>query len=211
MNRNLINYLTILLAAAATTALLPASAARAAEAYLLSAASQRGQTTHVRVVLNVEGHLKLAGDGKVDKLPLKVAGNLRYHERIIEVDAKNGYATRSVRQYETAEAAITIKTNPMKQTLPADHRRIAVASGAAGVTTADFLRMPVARYSSRIRELRQIGFVIQVDRIIEGLFRYTLVSSPAVPKSLPTFEPKPRQAFTPSLFPSANEPHTRTG
>lgn len=77
------------------------------------------------------------------------------------------------------------------------------ARGAAGVTTADFLRMPVARYSSRIRELRQIGFVIRLDRIAESLFRYTLISSPAVPKSLPTFEPKPREAFTPSLFPPA--------
>ncbi|MCH8922246.1 MAG: transcription termination/antitermination protein NusA [Planctomycetes bacterium] len=56
------------------------------------------------------------------------------HERIIEVDAKHGHAARSVRQYEAAEAAITIKTNLIKQTLPTHHRRIAVANGEGGVT-----------------------------------------------------------------------------
>ena len=134
MSRNLTRSLTSLLAAALLTTILPAADAQAAKSYLLRAASERGQTTRVRVVLKVEGHLKLAGEGKVEELPLKVTGNLQYYERIVEVDAKSGHATRSVRQYEGAEAAITIKTNPIRQTLPAGHRRIAVASGEGGVT-----------------------------------------------------------------------------
>ena len=59
------------------------------------------------------------------------------------------------------------RSGPTRQS-PNQRQRIVEllrARGAAGVTTADFLRMPVARYSSRIRELRQIGFVIRVDRI----------------------------------------------
>jgi hypothetical protein len=134
MNRNRINSITCLLAAAVLLSILPTTDALAAKAHLLSATSQRGQTTRVRVVLTVEGHLKLAGTGKVDELPLKVTGNLQYYERFIEVDAKGGHATRSVRQYEGAEAAITIKAKLLKQTLAADHRLIALATGKQGVT-----------------------------------------------------------------------------
>lgn len=134
MNRLFIHLLAILLIAATLTTALPAADTGAAKTYLLRAAAQRGQITNVRVVLNVEGHLKLAGEGKVDQLPLKVAGNLQYDERVVEVDAETGQVSRSLRLYERAEATITIKAKPIRQTLPADHRRIALAAGKEGIT-----------------------------------------------------------------------------
>lgn len=80
-------------------------------------------------------------------------------------------------------------------------------NGRAGLLTGDFLKMPCARYSSRLRELRQQGFVISTERITESCFKYVLVSEPVIPKALPTFQP--RQKVTaegqPSLFAGAGQ------
>ena len=61
-------------------------------------------------------------------------------------------------------------------------------NGRAGVLTGDFLRIPIARYSSRLRELRQKGYEISTERITESCFKYVLVSEPLVPKELPCFQ-----------------------
>ena len=65
-------------------------------------------------------------------------------------------------------------------------------NGKAGLLTGDFLKMPCARYSSRIRELRSQGYEISVERLTESCFKYILVSEPLVPKELPTFQPRPK-------------------
>ena len=41
-------------------------------------------------------------------------------------------------------------------------------NGKAGLLTGDFLRIPIARYSSRLRELRQQGYEISTERITES-------------------------------------------
>ncbi len=75
-------------------------------------------------------------------------------------------------------------------------------NGKAGVLTSDFLRMPVARYSSRLKELRNQGYEISTERITEGCFKYVLVSEPLTPKELPTFQPRRKQTAQehPPLF-----------
>ncbi len=65
-------------------------------------------------------------------------------------------------------------------------------NGRAGLLTGDFLRIPIARYSSRLRELRQQGYEISVERLSESCFKYVLVSEPLTPKELPTFQPCPK-------------------
>ena len=65
-------------------------------------------------------------------------------------------------------------------------------NGKAGLLTGDFLKMPCARYSSRLRELRQQGYDISTERITESCFKYVLVSEPLAPKELATFEPRPK-------------------
>ena len=65
-------------------------------------------------------------------------------------------------------------------------------NGKAGLLTGDFLAMPCARYSSRLRELRQQGYCISTERLTESCFKYVLVSEPLFPKELPTFEPRPK-------------------
>ncbi len=66
-------------------------------------------------------------------------------------------------------------------------------NGRAGVLTGDFLRIPIARYSSRLRELRQMGYQISTERFTESVFKYVLVSEPLTPKQVPTFEPRQKQ------------------
>jgi hypothetical protein len=75
-------------------------------------------------------------------------------------------------------------------------------NGKAGLLTGDFLKMPCARYSSRIAELRIQGYEILTERITESCFKYTLVSEPLTPKELPSFQPRPKATAQeqPSLF-----------
>ncbi len=75
-------------------------------------------------------------------------------------------------------------------------------NGRAGVLTGDFLRIPIARYSSRLRELRQQGYCISTERLTESVFKYVLVSESLTPKELPSFQPRPRvtDQEQPSLF-----------
>lgn len=46
------------------------------------------------------------------------------------------------------------------------------------VTGNQFLRLFIPRYSARIEELRQMGFVIETERIKASLFSYRLVYDP---------------------------------
>ena len=66
-------------------------------------------------------------------------------------------------------------------------------NGKAGVLTSDFLRIPIARYSSRLRECRQMGYVISTERITEGCFKYALIREPLTPKELPSVQPRQKQ------------------
>ncbi len=77
------------------------------------------------------------------------------------------------------------------------------ARGRFGATNVDLVALKIFRYSSRLRELRQQGFCIDTVRVSEGLYKYILRSEPDTPTPLPSFERKPREAFTPPLFPPA--------
>ena len=73
--------------------------------------------------------------------------------------------------------------------------------GPNGATNVELNRIGF-RYGGRVHELRGMGYVIRTDRLEpEGLFRFVLVEEPEHVKELPTFQPKPRDATTPSLFP----------
>src|SRR3954468_17469401 len=61
-----------------------------------------------KLLVEVEGKLKLNGDGKeVKHVPLKATGELHYFERLLPV-AKTGAATRIVRDYQSAQAKIRL-------------------------------------------------------------------------------------------------------
>jgi hypothetical protein len=52
-------------------------------------------------------------------------------------------------------------------------------AGPRGVTTNDLLLAGVgSRYSARILELREVGYVIESQRLRDGQWRYTLTHEP---------------------------------
>ncbi len=82
--------------------------------------------------------------------------------------------------------------------------------GRAGAINSDLVGIAY-RYSSRLREIRQMGFEVSNHCVREGVFKYVLVREPEVVKAFPNFQPRPVAAMTPSLFLPANGPHARTG
>lgn len=77
-------------------------------------------------------------------------------------------------------------------------------AGEKGVTNAEFIAMRIFRYSSRLRENRQEGAIIDTIQVRGGLYRYVLRSKPSVPTPLPSFQQKPREDLTPPLFASVS-------
>ncbi len=54
-------------------------------------------------------------------------------------------------------------------------------AGERGLTTAELLQAGIgSRYSARIWELREAGWVIEAHRIRDGSWRYTLLAKPGV-------------------------------
>ncbi len=82
--------------------------------------------------------------------------------------------------------------------------------GRAGAFNSDLVGIAY-RYSSRLRELRLMGFEVSTHYVREGVFKYVLEREPEVVKALPDFQPRLVAATTPSLFPPANGPQVRTG
>ena len=51
-------------------------------------------------------------------------------------------------------------------------------AGARGVTTGFFLEYRIPRFSARINELRDDGWLIETRRLSDSSHRYTLISEP---------------------------------
>lgn len=75
-------------------------------------------------------------------------------------------------------------------------------AGNRGITTGELLQAGVgSRYSARLLELRELGWVVEAKRIRDGSWRYTLLWEPdAKKKNVP--EPE----LVPSLFEPAPGP-----
>ena len=85
-------------------------------------ADEAGQVRRVRVLLEVNGQLKLNGeDGQTTRLPLAVNGELLYDERWLP-DDKQSLCRRYVRHYDTAQAELRIGDIVQQPRLADDHR-----------------------------------------------------------------------------------------
>lgn len=88
----------------------------------------------VRVVVEVEGKLKVNLDGKaVQHVPLKATAELQYVERTLAA-GKAGSGGRAVRQYEKAEAQIRLRETDLTNSLRPERRIIVVDAQAAEPT-----------------------------------------------------------------------------
>src|SRR5205085_5013525 len=96
-------------------------------------AAKAGSFRQCKVVVEVEGKLKLNADGKeVRHLPLKVQGELHYIERVLS-QAKSWTDVRLLRSYQSAEAKIHLHESDLTTELRTDRRVIAVQSSAKDV------------------------------------------------------------------------------
>ena len=93
----------------------------------LTPALATGDLFRVKVQFELDGELKLKADGKVPaKSPVQANAELIYDEKTLQVDAAGRRATGTVRQYESAKAAIEYREGAVRPQLREDRRIVAV-------------------------------------------------------------------------------------
>jgi hypothetical protein len=110
---------------------LAAALAAAAGPTKLESRARPGEVTHVELLLEVGGDLRVSEDGKVRPVPMSVVGKMQYDERIV---SRNDSETTSVRSYSTAEAVIKLDKGSLKPVLRADRQVIGVRATDAKAT-----------------------------------------------------------------------------
>ncbi len=115
-------------------------AARAAAAptgqstYTLRPDRAAGRADLVQAVLEVGGDLKLAEEGKVDRVKMNVVAKFVYDEMALEAPARFGGPVRSVRHYHRADAEIQSGEHAYKPSLREERRLIGVEVDGPDVT-----------------------------------------------------------------------------
>jgi hypothetical protein len=93
--------------------------------------TQSGNYRESKVVVEVEGKLKLNADGQdVKHLPLKVNGELHYVERVLS-QSKQWSEVRLVRSYQAAQAKIRLHESDLTSDLRPDRRLVVIESNAS--------------------------------------------------------------------------------
>ncbi len=129
----------ILVPAVVCVAAVSALAAAAPKTYTLKSARAAQAVDRVEVLLEVDGHLKVAeavgGDGsKVPPLKMNAKAALSYHEKSPAVPGTAQAVRRSVRWYDKAEATIRIGDGDVRPVLR-DERRLIAVEGTGPKTT----------------------------------------------------------------------------
>jgi len=94
--------------------------------FLLAAELAAGDTTTVKVTLEVGGEMLVNEETGTKKLPLTVAGELQYTEQLLAWSADPAHVARSLREYQTATAKIQVDDGGILRSLP-DSQRLVVA------------------------------------------------------------------------------------
>jgi len=92
----------------------------------LRAKRTAGDVDLVEAALEVGGDLKLAEDGKTERVKMSVAANFAYHERSLQVPTSAGGPSRAVRHYRKAEGLIQSGEYEYKPVLGDERRLIGV-------------------------------------------------------------------------------------
>ncbi|HEY5316092.1 MAG TPA: hypothetical protein VIK18_26425 [Pirellulales bacterium] len=91
---------------------------------LLRSSLEPGAMTHIDVLLEVGGDLKLTEAGKIKSLKMSVVGKLAYDEKRLPTQTDSAGA-RAVRHYTAAEATIKVEKGMLKPHLRADRHLVA--------------------------------------------------------------------------------------
>ncbi len=93
---------------------------------------QNETPTQTEIVFEASGSLKLAGNGKINSLPMRLDARLSYLERRLPADSVE--SSRGVRHYQKAEATLVVDGQTMTPSLSESRRTIGVEfDGAAPV------------------------------------------------------------------------------
>ena len=116
---------SLLLSVSVVTAYRVAPCYGADEArFLLAADLAENETSTVAVTLEVGGDLLVSEESGPKKLPLTVAGELRYTEQLLTWSADPAEPARSLREYETATAKIQVEKGGIERELGESQRLI---------------------------------------------------------------------------------------
>jgi hypothetical protein len=137
---------------------LPVGHSLAGDAVKLQTQCQRGDLTRVAVTLNVEGEMQVAGEGKSLKLPMHVAGALKYDEMRLD-DSASPMSRRSARCYVSAGAKIEIENHTDISSLRAERRLVLVNSGKEGIVISS-LSGPLTREELELIDMPANSLVI---------------------------------------------------
>ena len=147
----------------ASSLLLIATLASAAERTYDLRPEQDNQTVRVEVQLDVGGDVKLAEEGKTRNLKMSVAAHVIYDEKPLAVRAAGRKSGRSARHYREAKAAIKIDASGIQPTLR-DNRRLIVADEADGRVTLFSPLGPLSREELDLVDLPANSLVL--DRLL---------------------------------------------
>lgn len=91
--------------------------------------SQRavGCMDQIEAALDLSGDQKVVEDSKVQRYKTSVLANLLYHERTLELASDGKLASRSIRYYDKASAAIQVGSEAMKPALRDERRLVGVS------------------------------------------------------------------------------------
>lgn len=99
--------------------------AHAGQTFALQSKCQVGSISRIVADLEVGGNLKVAGQDKVQTLPMSVVAKLAYDEKILGLGGLSAEGRRSIRHYDQPSAVIKIDKAVLKPTLRDDRRTIA--------------------------------------------------------------------------------------
>jgi len=123
--------------------------------------TQVGSYRQTKVVVDVEGKLKLNADGKeVQHLPLKVHAELQYAERVL-AQSKQWSDVRLARSYETAQATIRLRESELKNQLRAERKLIVVESTMAQPSAVFSPLGPLTREELELVETTASGLALE--------------------------------------------------
>lgn len=133
--------------------------------FLLAAELAQGDTSRVKVTLDVGGDLIVSDETGTKKLPLTVTAELRYHEHLLIWSADPTQPARSWRDYQTATAKIQVDEGGLLRELPQAKSSI-VAEVRGGHTVLVGTETPLTR--DQLDLVNVVGNTLSLNRLLPG-------------------------------------------
>ena len=135
------------------------------ETYLLTPELAAGDTTSVKVTLEVGGEMLLTQEKVEKKFPLSVKGELAYLEKLINWSTDANDTARAAREYRTAKAKVQVEKGGLLRELPAE-KRLVIAELREGQSQLACADEPLTR--DQFDLLNVVGNSLALNRLLPG-------------------------------------------